>query len=314
MSVNNIFQNLPPNQQYYSSENINYENASEEFCLDNSNKTQKRVTTHQKIEEMEKTLNLNIRNHEVINASSKERFSAIYPPCDILDDKGLRLIIDSPFVEANVLNVFHTKCYKQTIISTCPDVDHMLNVCATEEEKRAASKKFQDGIVYQDPIETKHEIKHEIKFFLSDANGIQRTVRTVIVSDQYDFEKTEINIFYRVFNIFIPRKDQNSSNLVPSIAPIKIEKEPSPTLKTKIIVKHDVGMGNCLTIRGNAPLNWEKGTNMSNKGSDRWECEIETPNSGNFEFKILRNDKDYEVGPNQKVESGKEITIEPRFS
>ena len=83
--------------------------------------------------------------------------------------------------------------------------------------------------------------------------------------------------------------------------------------KTRIIIKFDVGFGNTLHIRGNgANLNWDKGTPMKNIKNDEWVWETDMPFS-KAEFKVLINDKHYEIGHNHMIHSGNMIQYTPRF-
>ncbi len=83
--------------------------------------------------------------------------------------------------------------------------------------------------------------------------------------------------------------------------------------KTRITVKYDVGFGNTLYIRGHgAHLNWEKGSAMRNTKTDEWIWETETHFS-TAEFKILINDKAYEIGRNHLLHCGTMVQYTPKF-
>jgi hypothetical protein len=82
---------------------------------------------------------------------------------------------------------------------------------------------------------------------------------------------------------------------------------------TRIIINYDVGFNNSLYIRGHgANLSWDKGILLKNTKSDEWvwETECAFPNA---EFKILINDKTYEVGQNHPLQCGSTIRYKPQF-
>lgn len=83
--------------------------------------------------------------------------------------------------------------------------------------------------------------------------------------------------------------------------------------KTRIIVKYDVGFGNTLYIRGKgATLSWDKGTPLKNIKKDEWVWETEQP-FHDGEFKVLINDKHYEIGLNHPLRCGASLQYNPRF-
>lgn len=89
-------------------------------------------------------------------------------------------------------------------------------------------------------------------------------------------------------------------------------KTPKKT-KTRVIVKYDVGFNNNLFLRGNgANLSWEKGTPLKNVKNDEWIWETDLPFIEG-EFKVLINDKNYEMGENRRLTSGMSITYTPIF-
>lgn len=84
--------------------------------------------------------------------------------------------------------------------------------------------------------------------------------------------------------------------------------------KTEIIICYDAGFQNNLYVRGNGipGLSWEKGQKLKNIKSNEWLLEV----SDSFqegEFKVLLNDKNYEVGDNHHVRAGSTVKITPRF-
>lgn len=83
--------------------------------------------------------------------------------------------------------------------------------------------------------------------------------------------------------------------------------------KTRIVAKHDIGFGNTLFIRGSrGGLSWDKGVPMKNVKADEWVWESNEVFS-NGEFKVLINDRLYEVGPNQQLHYGKNLQYSPKF-
>lgn len=84
--------------------------------------------------------------------------------------------------------------------------------------------------------------------------------------------------------------------------------------KTRIVVQCDVGFANTVFVRGiGVPhLSWEKGVALKNVKADEWVWETEEPFNGG-EFKVLINDKTYEVGENHPIRPGTSIRINPKF-
>jgi hypothetical protein len=84
--------------------------------------------------------------------------------------------------------------------------------------------------------------------------------------------------------------------------------------KTRMIIKCDVGFGNSLFLRGKgANLSWDYGVPLQNFKSDEWTWETEA-SFNSCEFKVLINDKIYEVGENHQLSSGTTIQYTPKFS
>jgi hypothetical protein len=110
-------------------------------------------------------------------------------------------------------------------------------------------------------------------------------------------------------------KNQTSKKVTPNETPSHSSKSTSSTSNTtKIIVKYDVGFGNSLSIRGQgAPgLSWDKGITLKNIKSNEWLLEI-TTSFTHAEFKVLINDKIYELGPNHTVKCGANLQYSPQF-
>lgn len=82
---------------------------------------------------------------------------------------------------------------------------------------------------------------------------------------------------------------------------------------TMITAKIDIGFGNVLYIRGEAPgLSWDKGLAMSCGSADEWQCvlsEVARP----VTFKLLVNDLTWSAGPDFTVEAGATSTLTPEF-
>lgn len=83
--------------------------------------------------------------------------------------------------------------------------------------------------------------------------------------------------------------------------------------KTRITVKFDAGFGNHLYLRGKgANLCWEKGVALKNVKHDEWFWETDLAFTS-CEFKVLMNDKHYEIGDNHTLTCGASIQYTPRF-
>ncbi len=83
--------------------------------------------------------------------------------------------------------------------------------------------------------------------------------------------------------------------------------------KTRITIKYDVGFHNTLHIRGKgADLCWSKGIALKNIKRDEWVWETEAAFS-TCEFKVLINDKNYELGENHTLACGANIQYTPNF-
>lgn len=79
-----------------------------------------------------------------------------------------------------------------------------------------------------------------------------------------------------------------------------------------ITARIDVGFGNAVYIRGNAPLSWQKGLPLECVAGDKWSItvsELKTP----LAFKFLLNDETWSAGDDYLVEPGQSVTVEPNF-
>lgn len=95
----------------------------------------------------------------------------------------------------------------------------------------------------------------------------------------------------------------------------KTAKKPaaSKLSKTVIEAKIDIGFGNLLYIRGDAPgLSWKSGVPMDCRGTDSWSVSMSDANSA-FEYKVLINDIHWAVGGNEIAQPGVTSTTEPNF-
>jgi len=81
----------------------------------------------------------------------------------------------------------------------------------------------------------------------------------------------------------------------------------------RFVVKYDVGYGNKVFLRGDAPgLSWEKGIAMENTSYDEWIWE--GPNlGGEYQVKVLLNDYRWEMGENVDLK-GSRIVHYPVFN
>lgn len=83
---------------------------------------------------------------------------------------------------------------------------------------------------------------------------------------------------------------------------------------TKITVKCNCGFPNTLFLRGEgiAGFSWNKGIAMKNVKPDEWTWETDKPFI-HGQFKVLINDKQYEVGENHPIDCGTQSICNPRF-
>ncbi len=83
--------------------------------------------------------------------------------------------------------------------------------------------------------------------------------------------------------------------------------------KTVIEASIDVGFGNALFIRGDAPgLSWTKGIAMECKGADSWTITMSGVKSA-FDYKILINDLHWSAGENERAKPNAVNASTPRF-
>ena len=82
---------------------------------------------------------------------------------------------------------------------------------------------------------------------------------------------------------------------------------------TTIVAKFDVGHGNTLLLRGDAPgLSWDNGTIMENVDAETWQWTTSTAKS-DFEVTFLINDTTWCQGENVAVKPRSTVGIAPRF-
>ena len=83
--------------------------------------------------------------------------------------------------------------------------------------------------------------------------------------------------------------------------------------KTVVEALIDVGFGNLLYIRGDAPgLSWETGVPMDCGGAESWSISMSDVNSS-FEYKVLINDIHWESGSNNTAKPGSTTSTSPSF-
>lgn len=99
------------------------------------------------------------------------------------------------------------------------------------------------------------------------------------------------------------------------------KKSPSPIEKaehktgpaTKLTIRYDAGFPNVLYLRGQgASLSWEKGIPLKNVKADQWVWETTAPFT-TCEFKVLINDREYEIGDNHHLSCGAVVAYTPQF-
>lgn len=82
---------------------------------------------------------------------------------------------------------------------------------------------------------------------------------------------------------------------------------------TKVTIIYDVGFSNQLVIRGNGGnLNWNKGQPLKNTKADEWVWETDS-DFDLVHFKVLVNDKHFEIGDDKIIRCGSSIKYTPNF-
>ena len=114
-------------------------------------------------------------------------------------------------------------------------------------------------------------------------------------------------------------KSDSTGAAPPSASPAKPRKrraKPKRQLElTPIRVHYNVGMGNRITVRGDAdPFRWDFGVDAQNAASDVWELQLEgIPAGQTFQFKPLINDTAYSTGENCVGTGGQTVDVYPVF-
>jgi hypothetical protein len=104
-----------------------------------------------------------------------------------------------------------------------------------------------------------------------------------------------------------PTKQASTPFIIPK------SQETRKSLKTRIIIKYNVGFNNTIHLRGTgANLSWEKGIALKNIKADEWVWETDASFTS-CEFKVLINDKQYEAGDNHHIVCGGTLQYSPRF-
>lgn len=83
--------------------------------------------------------------------------------------------------------------------------------------------------------------------------------------------------------------------------------------KTSIVAYVDVGFGNALYLRGEAPgLSWSKGVPMDCRSANEWSISMAGVKEG-FAYKLLINDSQWAKGDNAYAKPGVVNEISPSF-
>ncbi|MCH9625253.1 MAG: hypothetical protein S4CHLAM123_04230 [Chlamydiales bacterium] len=84
--------------------------------------------------------------------------------------------------------------------------------------------------------------------------------------------------------------------------------------KTRIVIQVEKNKTDPIYLRGEglAELNWEKGVVLKHEKTDEWVFETDQPFSS-AEFKVLINDKTYELGESHPLYPGATIRVNPKF-
>jgi len=158
----------------------------------------------------------------------------------------------------------------------------------------------------------------------ADFPSLERHRTVCFDQEKYDFDNLNLYYHHGQIELRIPCIDNpeanapnsdNALSIASSLSALTMAEQPPVKLPTTTIeVICDVGYGNSLSIVGTGPgMNWNQGIPLKNIGSNRWICEINSDKFKNFEFKILKNGKDYETGSNHTIECGKAAVITPKF-
>ena len=108
--------------------------------------------------------------------------------------------------------------------------------------------------------------------------------------------------------------DQEGCMFEPCVCTTPTRSKSVQTKTTTIVVKCNCGFPNNLFVRGEGVngLSWNRGAPMKNVKADEWVWET-SQQFNRAQFKILLNDKQYEVGENHTMECGVSIRITPKF-
>jgi hypothetical protein len=113
-----------------------------------------------------------------------------------------------------------------------------------------------------------------------------------------------------------PRSDNNPA---PAPTPSAVKRATAPRAKksaaseTAVVANVDVGFGNRLFIRGDAPgLSWERGTLMECVNHDIWQWTTAKATAP-FACKLLLNDENWSHGEDFQVAPGERKEVRPSF-
>ncbi len=111
-------------------------------------------------------------------------------------------------------------------------------------------------------------------------------------------------------------KEANKVSPNPETPSSKAAVEPTKKKKrqlTRIEVHCNAGFPNNLYVRGEGvDLNWDRGLPLKNVSDELWIWETELP-FDSCEFKILLNDRQFEVGENHTLRYGETVHCNPLF-
>ena len=109
-------------------------------------------------------------------------------------------------------------------------------------------------------------------------------------------------------------KKASAKTSAPAVVPArKSETLPREIPATAITARIDVGFGNHLYLRGEAPgLSWDHGVAMDCAGADEWTATVKGA-SAPVVFKVLINDETWCAGNDYVVEPGQSVTVNPTF-